>query len=137
MKTKTIIPILCFLSCIILLTSGGCKKSSTNTSTTSNNTSPQQVTADANNFRSATFGAMYDVNTILSQVTTKSSASLPCNIILDSSAVSSDTITYTVIFNGPNCDGTASRSGRYPDQERCDQTLEECRFYGHRDLSEL
>ncbi len=55
---------------------------------------------------------MYDVNTILSQVTTKSSASLPCNIILDSSAVSSDTITYTVIFNGPNCDGTASRSGQ-------------------------
>ncbi len=111
MKTKTIISITGLLLSVFIF-STGCKKSSTTANTTPNSTSPQQVTADANNFRSASFGAMFDVNSILSQVTNKSSESLPCNIILDSSAVSSDTITYTIIFNGLNCDGTAARSGQ-------------------------
>jgi hypothetical protein len=112
MKTKITIAIIAFLCIILIISMTGCKKSKSTTSTNSDNTSQEQLTTDANNVRGASFGAMFDVNSILSQVTDKSTGSLPCNIVLDSSTVSSDTITYTITFNGPNCEGTSSRSGQ-------------------------
>lgn len=111
MKTKKflaiVFSILAFGSFILV----GCSKDKQEDPTT-DTSSLQQLSKDENTLQNATDEAMNDVNQVLSGLTLKSTAMLPCNATLDSTNVVNDTITYFITYNGNNCNNTRLRIGK-------------------------
>jgi Tfp pilus assembly protein PilX len=107
MKTKMLIKLAALLIAVIGISTAGCKKDKNETDTNS----LQQLTKDQRTFQSASDDVLSDANTVLSNGTSKSIESLPCNVTIDSSSIVGDTIIYAMTFNGLNCSGTHNRVG--------------------------
>ncbi len=90
----------------------GCKRKTTDTpDPVVSTTTMSQLSKDDNEVQSASDDAMNDANDVMSRGTTKT-IGLPCNTTLDSTTVVNDTITFTLTYNGLNCNGTRFRTGQ-------------------------
>jgi hypothetical protein len=116
MKPKIIYTLSIILVAIIVifLSSSGCKKHSDNneeSSSSADTTELGAVSTDDDEVKGASEEAVSDANNVMSQKTTKSTETLPCNVTVDSSSVVGDTITYNLTYNGYNCANLLKRSG--------------------------
>lgn len=74
--------------------------------------SMQQLAQDEVSVESYSNEALDDANEVLSKGGgLKSTSSLPCNMLLDS-LLTADTMTYTLTFNGLNCNNTKYKTGQ-------------------------
>lgn len=74
--------------------------------------SMQQLVQDEVNMESTSNDALDDANEVLSKGgSLKATDALPCNCVIDS-VLSGDTMTYTLTFNGNNCNNTKSKTGQ-------------------------
>jgi len=89
-----------------------CKKENINDGT-ANPASMEQLSADENNVENIMNDAENDVSSVMSNNGNyKSTEFLPCNATLDSLAVANDTVTMYITYNGLNCNGTRTRTGK-------------------------
>ncbi len=113
MKTHNLIQLgaLFLTVCAISLT--GCKKDNIDNGN-SDSTSMEQLGTDETNMEVVTDDAMKDVEGVLSYHpgNFKSTAGIPCNATVDSTAVVNDSITIYITYNGLNCNGTRNRVGK-------------------------
>jgi hypothetical protein len=117
MKTQHMFRILILFIAVSGLLLTGCQKDK-NTEPNVDSTSLQQLSTDEEALESANDESMNDVNGFLSGGNEKSTAMLPCNATLDSTAVVNDTITYYITYNGLNCSGTRFRTGQVEIKKR-------------------
>ena len=110
MKTTNLFRFLLLILAVSTLTITGCKKDKPETPADSS--SLTQLTTDEEALEAASDESMNDVNAVLSQGNLKSTAMLPCNATVDSTAVANDTITIYITYNGLNCSGTRYRTGK-------------------------
>ncbi|MFH0866599.1 MAG: hypothetical protein V1904_10405 [Bacteroidota bacterium] len=109
MKTN-IFKLTAILIAVIALSTAGCKKDDDNDDN-SNTNSLQQLSKDGVAVGNATGDVMKDANSILSGGSGKTLYDLPCNVTIDSTNIVNDTITYSITYDGLNCDGTLLREG--------------------------
>lgn len=91
----------------------GCKKDNLNKGS-SDNTSIIQLAADELTVNSAIDDAAKDAETVLSMSSNrlKSSEGMPCHASIDSVKTKLDTVTYFITYNGDNCIGKRTRTGK-------------------------
>jgi hypothetical protein len=111
MKATKFLKIGVILIAVIGLTFAGCKKEKQNDQTP-DSSSMQQLSKDDNAMENASDEALNDVNTLLSGGNLKSTDFWPCHATIDSTAVVNDTITFFITYNGLNCKGNLSRTGK-------------------------
>ncbi|MEI6898360.1 MAG: hypothetical protein WCL00_00665 [Bacteroidota bacterium] len=100
------------------LTLSGCKKDKQNNLSADSSTL-QQLSKDENTVTNVSDQTLNDVNTLLSGGSSlKSTESVPCNAWIDSIAVSNDTITKYIHYNGLSCNGTHFRTGKIEVKKR-------------------
>lgn len=107
-KTYLLLAAITFLAGITLLSS--CKKEKNDPIDTA--TLNQEQASDAEDISAASDAVDDDIDNVMSLSSLKSTEtqSLPCNVSIDSSQLSSKKITLT--FNGTNCAGTRTRTGK-------------------------
>jgi len=111
MKTKQLLRNgLLSITVLMFMIVSGCKKDKIDNSKP-DTTSLQQLAKDEVNVEAASDEALSDANDYLSSNSSKQLSSFPCNATIDSTNVVNDTITYTVTFNGLNCNGNRLRQG--------------------------
>ncbi|MEI6172174.1 MAG: hypothetical protein WCR01_00370 [Bacteroidota bacterium] len=110
MKTNLIRIAFLFLA-VTGLSLSGCKKDK-NAAGSDDSASMQQLSKDEEAVESASDESMNDVNNFLSGGNLKSTEKVPCGATVDSTAVVNDTITIYITYNGKNCSGTRSRTGK-------------------------
>ncbi len=111
MKTKNLFSIAIFMMAIIGLTLTGCQKEKI-ADPAKDSASLQQLSTDEESVESAMDESMNDLNNFLYTGGLKSTDSLPCNAVLDSTTIINDTITKYLTFNGLNCNQTRIRTGK-------------------------
>ncbi|NVO20114.1 MAG: hypothetical protein HXX13_10460 [Bacteroidetes bacterium] len=112
MKTRTIFPLAILFFTVSVLSLTGCKKDKIDEGN-SDSSSMEQLSNDENNAEAVMDDATQDVENVLSYHSLlKSTEGLPCNATVDSVAVSNDTITILITYNGLNCNGTRNRTGQ-------------------------
>jgi len=111
MKTKKIFRLAVILVAIAAFAVIGCKKDKKE-DPTPDSSSMQQLTKDQNEEETSSNDALNDVSAVLSGGSAKSLEFLPCNATIDSTTVINDSITYHIIYNGLNCNGTRNRVGQ-------------------------
>lgn len=109
MKTN-FLKLAAILIAAVALSTTGCKKDDNNTDD-ENSKSLQQLSKDQVAIENATGDVMKDANSILSGESSKTLYGLPCNVTIDSTNIVGDTITYSITYDGLNCDGTLYREG--------------------------
>jgi hypothetical protein len=110
-KTYLILAAFTFLAGMTLLNS--CKKDKIETSdTTDIATLNQEQASDAEDVSASSDVVDDDIDNVMSQSSLKSTSiyNWPCNVSADSSLLTSKKVTIT--FNGDNCAGTRTRSGK-------------------------
>ncbi|NVN93944.1 MAG: hypothetical protein HXX18_01545 [Bacteroidetes bacterium] len=109
MKLTKITSLLCAFAMVGLFTTS-CSKDEKDEKTP-DSSSVQQLVKDDVVIESSFEDAMNDANDVLSKSNSKEMQSMPCNATVDSLIVS-DTVTYTITFNGLNCAGTKTKVGK-------------------------
>ena len=91
----------------------GCKKDNLNQGS-NDNSSVLQLSADEQAVNNAMDDAAKDAESILSAGVTrlKSTNGWPCNATIDSTQKVNDTITFFITYNGSNCSGNRTRTGK-------------------------
>ena len=107
MKTKRLIKAVLILITITGISFTGCKKDKGNYNTQS----LQQLANDETDIQTSSDDLLNDANDVLSAGQTKSLNALPCGATMDS-LIFNDTITYTLTFDGLNCNGRKYRTGQ-------------------------
>lgn len=107
MKTINLIQLVFIILLVAGITNTGCRKKKDNTDTSS----MTQLSKDESDMQSASDDAATDASDVLSRGTAKSTEWIPCNATLDSVVTANDTITYTITYNGTNCQGGRIRQG--------------------------
>jgi hypothetical protein len=110
MKTN-IFKLAAILIAAIALSTTGCKKDDDDNNDEVNSKSLQQLSKDEVAVENATGEVLKDVNSVLSGGSSKTLYGLPCNVTIDSTNIVGDTITYSITYNGLNCEGTLMRTG--------------------------
>lgn len=106
MTTQNLIKGIMILVAVIGFGLTGCKKEKIE-----NIASLQQLATDETDIQNGAEDVLNDANDVLSRGQTKELSSLPCGATIDSLIVN-DTITYTLTFNGLNCNGNRYRTGQ-------------------------
>jgi len=114
MKTTKILRMSLLFVALLVAGLTACQKDKTTTTTDPGINSVQSLASDENQVNSASDEAINDINVVLSGAGggLKSTEGLPCHATIDSTAVSNDTITYYVTYNGTNCRGNLNRTGQ-------------------------
>jgi len=107
MKTKRMIKTVLILVIALGISFTGCRKDKSN----DNTQSLQQLANDETDIQTASDDLLNDANDVLSGGQAKSLNAIPCGATMDSLIVN-DTITYTLTFNGLNCNGRKYRTGQ-------------------------
>lgn len=107
-KNYIILAAVALLTGITLLNS--CKKDSTDTTDIA--ALNQEQASDAEDVSASSDAIDDDIDNVMSQSSLKSASAvtLPCNVSIDSTLLSSKKVTLT--FNGANCAGTRTRTGK-------------------------
>lgn len=98
------------LLAVVSLSISGCKKDDDDIDNP-NSKSLQQLSKDEVAVENATGDVLKDANSILSNGSSKTLFGLPCNVTIDSTNIVNDTITYSITYDGLNCEGTLMREG--------------------------
>ena len=116
MKTKNLFKLALILVPALVLSFTSCKKDKLDKGT-ADPTSLQQLAADENNVEGVMNNAESDVTTVMANSGLKSGWA-PCNATLDSVGVANDTITMYITYNGLNCAGNRTRTGKIEIQKK-------------------
>lgn len=108
MKTR-IFKLAAILTAVLAISISGCKKDDDNNDNV-NSKSLQNLSKDEVAIENATGDVLKDANNVLSGGQ-KGFFDLPCNVTIDSTSIVNDTITYSITYNGLNCEGTLMRVG--------------------------
>lgn len=113
MKTKTLSNLAIILASAIALTFSSCAKDDLSMGT-ADPSSLEQLSADENNVENILNDAEGDITSVLSNNGNglKSTAWLPCNATVDSTAKINDSITIYITYNGLTCNGKRNRTGK-------------------------
>jgi phage-related protein len=113
MKTKTLFYLAVILISSVVLTFTSCAKEDL-TSGPANTESLTQLSIDENNVENIFKDVEGDITSVLSNNGSglKSTAWLPCNATVDSSARINDSITIYITYNGLTCNGKYNRTGK-------------------------
>ncbi|MFZ4400372.1 MAG: hypothetical protein ACOYO1_10085 [Bacteroidales bacterium] len=109
MKFTKLLSLLIVFTMIGLYTTS-CKKDSKDEKLP-DSASMQQLAQDEVAIESYSNEALEDANEVLSKNSLKSISALPCNATIDS-VLTGDTMTYTVTYNGLNCNGNKFKTGQ-------------------------
>jgi hypothetical protein len=113
MKSKKLFQLSFVLIALLGISLTGCKKDNLNQGN-NDNSSMLQLTTDEINVENAMNDAVSDAENVLSfgGSQLKSTNGWPCHASIDSSAIVNDTITLFINYEGLNCLGNRSRTGR-------------------------
>ena len=112
MKTKNLIHLAMMLVAVVALALSSCKKEKIDNGK-ADPASMEQLSSDENNVENIMNDAEGDISSVMSNNGNfKSTEFLPCNATLDSLAVANDTVTMYITYNGLNCNGTRTRTGK-------------------------
>ena len=113
MKTKTLSNLAIILFSAIALTFTSCAKEDLYQGI-ADPESLKQLSVDENNVQSIMNDAINDISSVMSNNggNFKSTAWLPCNATVDSTAKINDSITIYITYNGLTCNGKRNRTGK-------------------------